>query len=623
VRVGPCWIPPLGAKSALRQYLKWTPPLILGISTAALNSLLPDFRIHLLSGWLVYGILALSLAFVWGQAGIFSFGQPAFFGVGGYIYGIIAITYADTTGETVTALIGATFAGACLAALLGYFMFYGRVGDVYVGIITLAVTLVLFTVVGATSAPIYKIGEAFIGGYNGLRPIPRMILPGGSAQGLTIRYLYWFVVVTATTAYLISLWITKRPLGRIFAGIRENELRAELLGYDVRWHKLQAFTIGGAIAGLAGGLFAGWAGVVTPAVFSLAQMALVVIWVLVGGRMSLLGAFAGTLIVQALSFNLGGAGGILRGQTPLVLGIVFVLFVLLLPGGLIPCAMSLWRWGKQHLVPVAPQSTQVPAAHVDPASALGEASLGDKPLSDQNRLEVRDLSKTFGGQNAVNEISLEFVGPGLYCIIGPNGAGKSTLFNLLLGRYPPTNGRILLDGRDITRMPLHRRAHMIGVKLQHPTVFPGLAVRENTWLAAYAQCRDTELADRQARGLLARVRLSARAGDLAGDLSHGEQQWLELAIALAQNQPIILLDEPTAGMTRGETLQIVPVVQQLADRHIVIVVEHDMTFVDRLKSLVIVLHQGKVFAQGAINELRENEAVIDIYLGRSKHVGDS
>lgn len=163
---------------------------------------------------------------------------------------------------------------------------------------------------------------------------------------------------------------------------------------------------------------------------------------------------------------------------------------------------------------------------------------------------------------------------------------------------------------------------MIGVKLQHPTVFPGLAVRENTWLAAYAQCRDTELADRQARGLLERVRLSARAGDLAGDLSHGEQQWLELAIALAQNQPIILLDEPTAGMTRGETLQIVPVVQQLADRHIVIVVEHDMTFVDRLKSLVIVLHQGKVFAQGAINELRENEAVIDIYLGRSKHVGD-
>jgi branched-chain amino acid transport system permease protein len=218
---------------------------------------------------------------------------------------------------------------------------------------------------------------------------------------------------------------------------------------------------------------------------------------------------------------------------------------------------------------------------------------------------------------------LEFVGPGLYCLIGPNGAGKSTFFNLLLGRHFPTHGRILLDGRDITRMPLYRRARMIGVKLQLPSVFPCLTVHENIWLAAYAACRDTELADRQALGLLPRVGLSARTGDIAADLSHGERQWLELAVALAQNPPIILLDEPTAGMTRAETLQIVPVIQQLADRHMVIVVEHDMTFVDRLKAQVIVLHQGKVFAEGAIDELRENERVIEIYLGRSKHAGDS
>jgi branched-chain amino acid transport system permease protein len=500
-------------------------------------------------------------------------------------------------------------------------MFYGRVGDVYIGIITLAVTLVLFTVVGATSARIYRIGEAFIGGYNGLRPIPRFILPGWPDQGLTTRGLYWFVVVAATIVYSVSLWITQRPMGRIFAAIRENELRAELLGYDVRWHKLQAFTIGGAVAGLAGALFAVWAGVVTPAVFSLAQMALVVIWVLVGGRMSLLGAFVGTLIVEGLSFNLGRAGGILIGQTPLVLGIVFVLFVLLLPGGLIPGGASLWRWGEQRLVRAKSQPT--PPAVVDAAPAVHEGSAIDEQLSGGTRLEVRDLSKAFGGQNALDEISLEFVGPGLYCIIGPNGAGKSTLFNLLLGRYPPTNGRILLDGRDITRMPLHRRAHTIGVKLQHPTVFLGLTVHENIWLAAYARGRDAELAHRRTLGLLAHVRLSARASDLAGDLSHGERQWLELAISLAQNPPIILLDEPTAGMTRAETLELVPVVQQLANRHIVIVVEHDMTFVDRLKAFVIVLHRGRVFARGAIEELRKSEAVLDIYLGRSKHVADS
>jgi len=404
-------------------------------------------------------------------------------------------------------------------------------------------------------------------------------------------------------------------MGRIFAGIRENESRAELLGYDVRWHKLRAFTIGGAIAGLAGALFATWAGVVTPAVFSLTQMALVVIWVLVGGRTSLSGAFAGTLIVQALSFSLGGAGGILSGQTPLILGIVFVLFVLVLPGGLVPSALFLWRWSRHQLVGAKPESAEL-RADVDAAPAVREESVRDQPFSD-GRLEVRDLSKAFGGQNAVDDVSLAFTAPSLYCVIGPNGAGKSTLFNLLLGRYPPTSGGIVLDGRDITRMPVHSRAHMMSVKPQHPSIFPGLSVHENTWLAAYAQCRDRDAAESEARRVLARVRLAARAEHLAGDLSHGEQQWLQLAVALAQNVRIVLLDEPTAGMTRGETLQLVPVVQQLAERRIVIVVEHDMTFVDRLKARVIVLHRGKVFAEGAIDELRKNEAVVGIYLGRS------
>jgi branched-chain amino acid transport system permease protein len=202
--------------------------------------------------------------------------------------------------------------------------------------------------------------------------------------------------------------------------------------------------------------------------------------------------------------------------------------------------------------------------------------------------------------------------------VGPNGAGKSTFFNLLVGRYAPTSGRILADGQDLGRIPLYRRAGIVGVKLQQPSVFPGLTVRENAWLAAYARSRDVVRADQDAHGLLDRLRLSGRANDLAGDLSHGEQQWLELSMVLARNPPIILLDEPTAGMTRGETLQVVPVVRQLAQLHIVIVVEHDMTFVEELKAPVVLLHQGKVFAEGSIEELRANEAVLDIYLGRSQ-----
>lgn len=601
----------------------WVAALAIGLGTAAFSSVLPEFRLLLLSGWVIYGILALSLALVWGQAGIFSFGQPAFFGAGGYMYGIVAINYANTTGETITALAAAILAGAVFAALLGYFMFYGRVGDVYIGIITLAVTLVLLTVVGATSGFGYRVGEAFIGGYNGMRPMPRLMLPWGAERGLDIQGTYWFVILAATGLYLLLVWLMKRPMGRIFAAVRENELRAELLGYDVRWHKLQAFTLGGALAGLAGGLFAAWAGIITPSVFALSLMALVVIWVLVGGRVSLFGAFVGALLVQALSNYFGGAGGLLSGQTPLALGIVFVLFVLLLPGGLIPTSLSLAREGHWRLRQVFRPPEAVPApAGAGPAMAYGASN--DPGRNGVTRLETRELAKAFGGLQAVDGVSLHFDGPRLYSLIGPNGAGKSTFFNLLTGRYPPTRGQIVVNGQDISHWPAHKRARtIIGVKLQQPSVFRGLTVQENVWLAAYARYRNPRRAEEEATQLLERVALSARARDLAGDLSHGEQQWLEIAMVLALEPPIILLDEPTAGMTRGETLQIVPVVQQLAQRHTVIVVEHDMTFVDRLGAPVIVLHQGKVLAEGQMNELRRNESVLDIYLGRGSHAGGS
>jgi branched-chain amino acid transport system permease protein len=609
---------PLSVDTSKARALPWIAAFAVAAGAAALGFVLSNYRLHLLNGWIAYGVLALSLALVWGRAGIFSFGQPAFFGVGGYLYGIVAVNFAAATGETLTALVAGTVAGAVFAALVGYFMFYGRVGDVYVGIITLAVTLVLYTVMGATSASIYRVGDAYLGGYNGLRPIPKLMLPGGPEPNLRFHQTYWFMVAVAAALYMTSLWITKRPLGRIFLAIRENELRAELLGYDVRSYKLQAFTIGGALAGLAGGLFAVWAGVITPAVFSLAQMALVVIWVLVGGRTSLFGAFVGVILVQALANTFGGTGGVLSGQTPLLLGAIFILFVLLLPGGLVPSATLLWRRVAER----RPRESSAAGSSSKRVPSRAEQPIGDSgnAATDRlggSRLEVQDLSKVFGGVVAVDGVSVGLDGPGLYSIVGPNGAGKSTFFNLLVGRYAPTSGRILADGQDLGRIPLYRRAGIVGVKLQQPSVFPGLTVRENAWLAAYARSRDVVRADQDAHGLLDRLRLSGRANDLAGDLSHGEQQWLELSMVLARNPPIILLDEPTAGMTRGETLQVVPVVRQLAQLHIVIVVEHDMTFVEELKAPVVLLHQGKVFAEGSIEELRANEAVLDIYLGRS------
>jgi len=236
-------------------------------------------------------------------------------------------------------------------------------------------------------------------------------------------------------------------------------------------------------------------------------------------------------------------------------------------------------------------------------------------------LVAGDLKKSFGGVRALDGVSIEFPALGIHCLIGPNGAGKSTFFNLLVGRFRPTAGRIFLGGEDITRLPPYRRARRgIGMKLQVPSLYPGLPVRENVWLACYAASRDVREADWRADDMLAWVGLAHRAGELAGSLSHGEQQWLEIGMTLAASPRIILLDEPSAGMTREETHRTVEIVRRLAETASVVVVEHDMEFVRHMGAPITVFHQGRVFAQGTLEELRRDTRVLDVYLGRDRRV---
>jgi branched-chain amino acid transport system permease protein len=236
-------------------------------------------------------------------------------------------------------------------------------------------------------------------------------------------------------------------------------------------------------------------------------------------------------------------------------------------------------------------------------------------------IEARGLRKAFKNTVALDGVDLRVEEGRILGLIGPNGAGKSTFFNLLIGRYRPSGGRILYLGDDIARLERHERARRgIGIKLQVPSVYGRLGVEENLWLAAYARLRDAKRATVRAREVLAEVGLHSRAGDLAAHLSHGEQQWLEIGMVLAAEPRLILLDEPTAGMTREETAQTVALVTALAAHTTVVVVEHDMEFVRQLRAPVTVLHQGRIFKQGSLDELRGDDEVLDIYLGRQTHV---
>ena len=570
----------------------------------------PDFRLQQWTLWLVYGVLALSFTFVWGHAGIFSFGQAAFFGIGAYGYGAAGINLSLLTGESLSAVLVAASAAALAAGVLGYFIFYGNVSDVYVAIITLAVTLVLLTVVSSTGDPRYRIGEAPIGGYNGMVGIPPLTVwtPGGPLA-LDFAAFFLFVLVLAALVTAAVRLLLRRPFGRIVAGVRENELRTQLLGYDVRRYKLLAFMLGGALAGLAGALYASWSLFISPVVFGLQQAALVAIWVLVGGRTSLLGAFVGVAVVEGMSSALGGSGG---AYTPIVLGAILIAVVLLLPEGIVPSLSALVRRARPARRSAAPLPASPEGSPALPPTGLAEGNPAAVPL------EAVDLRKRFGGVTALDGASLTFAPQTVTCLIGPNGAGKSTFFNLLVGRYRPTAGDIRFGGRTITSLRPDQRAQLgLGIKLQVPALYRELPALENVWLAAYAKSRDSRRADRRALLVLDWLQLQSRASTPAGVLAHGQQQWLEIGMVLAGEPEVLLLDEPTAGMTREETLRTVELVRQVATRSTVVVVEHDMEFVRRLGAPVTLFHEGKVFAQGSIEDLRKDERVLDIYLGRA------
>jgi urea transport system ATP-binding protein len=239
-------------------------------------------------------------------------------------------------------------------------------------------------------------------------------------------------------------------------------------------------------------------------------------------------------------------------------------------------------------------------------------------------LEALAVTCHFGGLKALDGVDLK-VQPGeLLAIIGPNGAGKSTLFNVITGQVSPTSGRVKFRGRDITGMQPHRLARLrIGRKYQVPTIFGGLSVRRNLTVAAYGRIPFGRLVWRppsvheKVDNLLEFLRLSARAGDAAATLSHGEKQWLEIGMVLANDPELVLLDEPTAGMTSRETRQTEALLKELAAGHTVVVIEHDIRFVREVAQRVIVLHRGRVLADGTIADIERDETVRDVYLGRS------
>ena len=294
-----------------------------------LPQVLDLFGIVQMTVFAAMAMFALSQGFLWGYGGIMSFGQAAFLGIGGYAYAVAVINMGESTMPVIIAVV----VPMLFAALLGYFMFYGRISDAYIGVITLTVSVILFELINSTSGSEYHIGSADLGGFNGIPGVPPLNFPGDASTPLDPTQVWYASMGSLIAVYILLKLILASRFGRVVVAIRENETRAMLLGYDPRLYKLLTFMIAAGIGGLAGCLFTNWGGFISPTVFGLTMSAQVIIYVLVGGLGTLIGPMFGAVGLQYLIILAGSQSLI---DSNLGLGIVLVAFVLLVPQGVVP-----------------------------------------------------------------------------------------------------------------------------------------------------------------------------------------------------------------------------------------------------------------------------------------------
>jgi urea transport system ATP-binding protein len=248
-------------------------------------------------------------------------------------------------------------------------------------------------------------------------------------------------------------------------------------------------------------------------------------------------------------------------------------------------------------------------------------------MSEAPMLQLENVVVDFDGFKAINDLSLTIPSGSMTVVIGPNGAGKSTMCDSIIGRVRATSGRVLFHGREIQDEAEHKIVGLgICRKFQTPGLLVGLSVidnltvaatRDRRWWTFFGRKGEAE-ARARAEEILEMVSLTERRDTIAGNLSHGEKQWLEIGMVVATDSELILLDEPTAGMGAAESTQTADIIKTLVGKHAVLVIDHDIDFVSQLNGHVVVLHQGKLLREGTLDEIRADEEVAAIYLGRAK-----
>jgi ABC-type branched-subunit amino acid transport system permease subunit len=317
----------------------WAGLAVLAIAFLCYPLTASDFAATNVAFYLLNIPLGLGLALLWGYGGILSFGQTAFFTIAGYVYGVLAGNMTDNPAGTMIASLAGLFAAGAAAAIFGYFVFFGRVAAWIVPILTLVLTLLLSTFLGLTAGYQWRVGSVLLGGYNGMTGIPALQVGDFVFEGYSFYYLTFALVAIC---YLgLRMFVNSHP-GQVLIALREDDVRTELLGYDVRLQRLGVFVLAALLSGLSGLLYVQWGNYITPSSASLTQATLPVIWVAVGGRDSLLAVCIATFLLNQLTYVLSSAG---NRYALVIVGAILVAVMMFAPQGIVVAIARsrLWR----------------------------------------------------------------------------------------------------------------------------------------------------------------------------------------------------------------------------------------------------------------------------------------
>lgn len=575
------------------------PALILPVVLLAVPFAWDFFVAYELGLYLLYGIVGQGLVICWGRAGFLPLGQALFFGIGAYLSGYMLTTFEGSWTAIGLLLIIATLVPALIAGLVGAMVFNRQIGSgPYFSLITLALAMLGFQL--ANSA------DQITGGFNGMTGIPG--LPGiDSYEGL-----YFVILAALAVSTLVVSYVLKAPFGQLLAAVAQNEERLQFFGFRTGMLKALAFAVSAALAGFAGALYAPHQGIVTPQAVGFLLSAELVIWSAVGGRNRVLGPVLGAVFIGFLATGLRD----MFRFWEVVVALVFVVVVLRFPEGLSGLVFALGgRFGFRF------SDRDTPARDIQLAAI---------PPGRDTVLRYDGVRVKIGTVTILNGLTVEISGGGIHCIIGPNGAGKTSAFNALTGKLPVAEGTIAWRGTPITGERAYRvAARGIGRKFQVPSVFPELSVGQNIDIALWAN-RMSLIEMFSMRPYRWNSTLLAHLEELfpflgkpdirAGDLSLGQRQMLEFALSNLPEPALLLLDEPCAGLSAAETSEMIEAIADLSRTHdrMLVIIEHDMQVVEKLSDHVIVLHQGRLLANGSLADIKQNADVQAVYAGGAK-----